>query len=314
MAGEKPTHTLSLTHYKQNNALLNKLTDKIWGNEQLIIYGRGKVFSSLNLKNIFEQLKLQPDFTFGGNPSFNPLFYHKKIGDTDAYYIVNQTDFVININATFRIADKVPQIWDPMDGSITAPVVFINNQKSTCVPLNLQPRQSVFVMFNNKTKGNNIVKVICNGKVLFPNLDPRPLPKICLSDNGYELYAPGTNNYLLTNANGKIFNCTTPSPSTFSVENFNGVMKFSPSRETPDSVKITSLKPLNYYENPGIKYYSGTVNYVLTFNVPDNFVNKQGECFFMPGFINATADVSLNGKKLGIAWTPFCQILQLTTF
>jgi hypothetical protein len=80
-------------------------------------------------------------------------------------------------------------------------------------------------------------------------------------------------------------------------------VKFPENHGAPSSVIMDKLIPLNEHPDPGVRYFSGTCTYSATFTfMPSR--NRPGLPFFLGlGSVEVIADVSLNGKSLGIFWT-----------
>ena len=80
-------------------------------------------------------------------------------------------------------------------------------------------------------------------------------------------------------------------------------VRFDPKWGGPESVEFTELESWTKRPEECIKYYSGTATYSNSFN----FRGKAGEVLFLDlGEVKEIAEVRLNGKRLGVAWTkPF---------
>ena len=93
---------------------------------------------------------LTPDFTYSKPQSDTWLLYvHRKLTNSDIYWINNRKDRVENLEATFRIDGKVPEIWHAETGK-TEPASYSIANGMTKVNLNLQPDDAVFVVFKDK--------------------------------------------------------------------------------------------------------------------------------------------------------------------
>jgi hypothetical protein len=77
---------------------------------------------------------------------------------------------------------------------------------------------------------------------------------------------------------------------------------FQPGRGAPVRAVQTALGPWSGNADPGIRYFSGTATYRKTFGLP----KSAGRLMLDLGTVREVADVTLNGKSLGTAWTaPF---------
>ena len=80
---------------------------------------------------------------------------------------------------------------------------------------------------------------------------------------------------------------------------------FDPRWGGPASVTFPGLTDWTARPEPGIKYYSGTAVYTKTFDLPDAVKPGQGGDIWLDlGDVRELARVRLNGRDLGITWTP----------
>jgi hypothetical protein len=83
-------------------------------------------------------------------------------------------------------------------------------------------------------------------------------------------------------------------------------VKFDPKLGGPESAAFPELVSWTTRDEPGIKYYSGTATYLKTFDTtavrPAG--QRAGRLFLDLGNLRELAQVRLNGKDLGIVWTP----------
>ena len=85
-------------------------------------------------------------------------FNHHRIDGGDYYFISNQTNEPQKATCRFRVAGKMPELWDPENGKIIeAPNWKILNDARTEVTLDMTEVDSVFVVFRKPTdrKGNS---------------------------------------------------------------------------------------------------------------------------------------------------------------
>jgi hypothetical protein len=69
----------------------------------------------------------------------------------------------------------------------------------------------------------------------------------------------------------------------------------------PASVEFNTLEDWTKRPEEGIKYYSGPATYVKRFDAKD--LQPGAKYFLEPGVVKNIAELTLNGKKLGILWT-----------
>ena len=74
------------------------------------------------------------------------LWKHRQGGGTDMYFLSNQENRARNEAVSFRVTDRVPELWWPDTGVIEA-VPYQVKDGRTVVSLDLDPVGSVFVVF-----------------------------------------------------------------------------------------------------------------------------------------------------------------------
>jgi hypothetical protein len=72
-------------------------------------------------------------------------------------------------------------------------------------------------------------------------------------------------------------------------------------------VEITALKSLSEFDDPSIKYFAGNATYKIEFKIAQGLAASD-HLLLDPGKFDATAEISLNGKKLGVLWNPGTRI------
>jgi len=81
---------------------------------------------------------------------------------------------------------------------------------------------------------------------------------------------------------------------------------FEPDRGAP--LEITFHKLISWPDStdPGVKYFSGTATYTKTLQAPADWFKAGSHLWMDLGQVHNLAEVSVNGKPLGIAWkTPY---------
>jgi (4-O-methyl)-D-glucuronate---lignin esterase len=80
---------------------------------------------------------------------------------------------------------------------------------------------------------------------------------------------------------------------------------FDPKWGGPETAQFDSLESWTARSEPGIKYYSGTATYEKTFDWDNSKFKIQNSKLFLDlGDVHELAEISLNGKNLGIVWVP----------
>jgi hypothetical protein len=79
-------------------------------------------------------------------------------------------------------------------------------------------------------------------------------------------------------------------------------ISFQKDRGAPAAAKMDKLISLTDNADNGIKYFSGTATYTKTITALANWFTKDAELWLNLGDVKNIAEVSVNGKPLGIVW------------
>ena len=109
---------------------------------------KGNIFNGIDLQSALNELEVLPDVSFKGNVPV--LWIHRRLDDTDIYFLTNQSDTVVDFRATFRTAGKQPELWDAINGAIRDLPAFSMDERTTTVPLKLDSYESAFIVFRKK--------------------------------------------------------------------------------------------------------------------------------------------------------------------
>jgi hypothetical protein len=116
--------------------------------------GQGQVFPSGDLNQAFAAIRLVPDVAVNGTDAMI-LSVHRKLSDGDLYFVANRSKTAQKFNAVFRVAGKMPELWDAVTGKI-APASYRIAEGRTDVALELPADGSVFVVFRKPAKQNAV--------------------------------------------------------------------------------------------------------------------------------------------------------------
>jgi hypothetical protein len=155
VVGEKPLRTPGLSGYPASEVKLKMLTDDLWGDLDGISrtrrsFGKGQVIWGRPLLSVLQLLAVSDDLEFSRPLDAEISWIHRRSGETDIYFIVNRTDKELKTDMRFRVSGKEAEIWHPESGQ-TEPSSYVFDKDKTIVPLQLTERQSVFVVFRNKS-------------------------------------------------------------------------------------------------------------------------------------------------------------------
>ncbi len=107
---------------------------------------KGQVFIDMSIDDALKELSIIKDF----NASTKKMdFIHRKIGNTDIYFVRNKTKQDISETCSFRIEKGEPEYWDP----VTSQQYIISNPKhigkTTQIKINLPAHGSCFIVFED---------------------------------------------------------------------------------------------------------------------------------------------------------------------
>ena len=251
VAGPKPTDDPSLA---DDQAEFTKLNAELFGDGTGVHHvGKGAVYAGQSLTDVFNALKVPPDFDYTKPESDTRiLFVHRKLADGDIYFLDNRNDRDETLEASFRVTGKAPEFWHAETGE-SEPASYKIADGRTTVPLHLEPWGTVFVVFRQPAQSIS-----------------RTLPKV--------LETP------LTTVDGS----------------WN--VAFEPGRGAPASITLDKLISWTDSADAGVKYFSGAGTYTKTIQASSDWFRKGAHLWIDLGDVKNLAEVTVNGKSLGIAW------------
>ena len=152
LVGPKPVMSPSLQDGADKADLeVKALADEIWGDLDGVqrnkhFYGKGLVVWGLPLEEVLSLAGIPTDAEFAGPLGSSIVWIHRRSADADIYFVANRTDSPQQIESRFRVENREAEIWHPDTGMIE-PAAYTVESGRTTVPLHLEPRESVFVVF-----------------------------------------------------------------------------------------------------------------------------------------------------------------------
>lgn len=157
VAGDKPVSSPALA---DNETEFHAIADQLWGRQadgaiSVHSFGKGRVYSGKTANEVLADLKLDRDFEYTRpEPDTELMFVHRKLPDGDIYFVDNRKDRAENLDATFRVDGKTPELWHADTGKIE-PTSYRSAAGRTTVPLRLNPYEAVFVVFRKPAAAAN---------------------------------------------------------------------------------------------------------------------------------------------------------------
>jgi hypothetical protein len=251
VAGSKPADDPSLA---DDQAEFHKLNDELFGGGTGVHkVGKGSVYAGQGLTDVFNALKLAPDFDYT-KPETDTrlLFVHRKLADGDLYFVDNRGDRDETLEAGFRVTGKAPDLWHPDTGE-SEPASYNIADGRTMVPLHLEPWGTVVVVFRKPAQTMS-----------------RTLPRVVEAQVA-EVDGPWN-------------------------------VSFQPGRGAPASITMDKLISWSDSTDSGVKYFSGAGSYTKTIQASSDWFKKGARLWIDLGDVKNLAEVTVNGKSLGIVW------------
>jgi hypothetical protein len=116
--------------------------------------GKGFIYLTPYLPNSFHNLGVEKDVEIGNDTiARNTIAYtHRKTANEEIYFIANQKPSMLQIPISFAIQGMQPELWDPINGSISIPIKWSTNKGRTIIDLTLEANSSILVVFKKLQK------------------------------------------------------------------------------------------------------------------------------------------------------------------
>jgi hypothetical protein len=292
VVGDPPAAPPGLKDLIGSRAEYEQLASELWkgldkDGKMVKTFGKGRLFLRISLDHVISQLDLTPDIQFVSVEKEDALLYiHRKTDSEDVYFISNQTDDALSFETQFRITGKMPEFWDPASGKIWEAKFYNLDKVSTHVPLTLDPRGSVFVIFKKPLPKKWVTSFQPDTVIGFNDL--------LLADSSQQLivnYSDKTAETIIVDKPSESFDIPGP-----------WQVKFLDGRGAPPKIMLDSLISWTDHADTGVKYYSGIAEYTVRIDLPENFRKQDQVCMLDLGRVCDIAQISVNGNKPEILW------------
>lgn len=332
LISSRPEAVTGLDNFPQSDKELNAITAKMWGktdgkNITENKYGKGKVIWGKSVNDVLAAMEMNPDFSFSSSDKNSAFDYiHRTTADQEIYFISNRfsrkefNDFQYRyitdlpdryeqIEARFRVRGMVPEIWNPITGEITEITVYREENGTTIVPLHFEPEGSKFIVFRKAQPQLHITTISRDGKQIFPGaaLNGNDYPPINLIRNNGTISAEvyQTGKYTFTWSDGNVSSVEGMVDNNSILLKNNWILNFLSGRGAPETMELSTLKSWTQFDDPAIKYYSGTVKYSNKFVISEDEI-AQHKWILDLGNVQEMASVKINGQRMQVLWSaPF---------
>jgi hypothetical protein len=328
----RPEKVSGLTGFPDTDRELKTITDRLWGNingETVLEnkVGKGRVIWGRNINEVLEEMNARPDFSFSSNDKNTKLDYiHRSTNTEDIYFIVNRfaykgiddsqyryqtvmPDRYEQVECTFRVSGKIPQLWDPETSEIKEVLTYREENGRTILPLHLKPEGSVFVIFKNDPPQEHITSILKDGKNFFPHngFPAAETPYIEIErkgeDNITTISQTGKYNIIWSDGKEHVVEVAGVPPETDLSKGWD--LHFDPKWNAPEKIAINELKSWTTFDDPDIKYYSGAARYRKRFFLTQRDI-KGRQMILDLGNVQEMASIKINGHQTQLMWSaPF---------
>lgn len=308
VVGPKPTRLLGLKDFGEKQEAFVKLTDRIWGTQGGQVdrkVGKGRLLAGHSLAEVFELLKLQPNFEASSASERELMFRHKKTDAEEIYFVFNQTKETIHTDLIFRVSGMKPEIWQAETGEVISPAVYLTQEGRTRLPVSFKPGESFFFIFRKGEKEDHITQIKRGAEVVFPSEARREeaIPQVAFADGALVYSSKVSGEYSFQSSGGEERTKSFRKARVVDLGAQGAQLSFKPIyKEEVPPIQLDQLISLTELEDPRHQYFAGAVTYQITFEVSQEILDDPAEVLIDFGKLDATAQVSLNGQTLGELW------------
>lgn len=327
VVGPKPLGSPSLQMGSDASKQVQKIADEVWGNLNGSTftenaYGKVRVFWGKPMNEVLKTIGIEDDAvllnqreTESGKAfkatAFQPdginatamgaeragwgfLWNHHQGDDgADFYFISNQEQKALSADISLRMSGRVPEIWHPDTGLTEDAPLWYEEDGRTVIPYDFDPAEAIFILFRTAAKDADQVVEVSGNKGL--------LLKVANSE--LEKWASENGEWTLKTKSGKQISVKASDvPSPLDVK---GDWDVTFPLLTGENKKA-KLSAGSWTENSNdeIKYFSGTATYSKNINIDAQLLKENQKLWLDLGVVKDVAEISVNKKKLGVAWKP----------
>jgi hypothetical protein len=141
--GPKPLASPSFVNFPECDKQVQEIAAELWDS--------GKIQPAENLGAVLAADVNTPDFAASAE---DIAWSHRRDGQTDIYFLSNQLPGERVVDCTFRVTGKIPELWDPADGSRRDATAYAIGKTATTLSLKFDPAGSAFVIFRKPAGGS----------------------------------------------------------------------------------------------------------------------------------------------------------------
>jgi len=258
--------------------------------------GQGRVAWGKPLQVVFDELGVAPDVDVKletGEPLASGAleWTHRRGDGWDLYFFSNQSGMALRVEATFRVAGRLPELWHADSGLRERLAQWRTDGGRTIIPLALDPAGSVFVVFAEPAgKADPVVAIEAGDGAAIRFRDNKGVE--ALVDN------PGA--WRVRRKSGRVARLQTH-------ESLRGIPLHGPWKvvffdplEAPVTISLHEL--VSWTELDDVKFFSGTATYHAAFALRRRPASHL--LVLDLGVVHDLAEVRINGRAVGTLWKP----------
>ena len=286
--GRLPNTAYGMREREKNRAEVERLVGELFGavpeapalhshrcGDGVAIFSRDEQASFLNALRWHE-----PDITFlDASPHVG--FVHRRTSDRDYYFLANTSESPQHLDATFRVGQKQPELWDLKTGTVEPVVAFEHTKAGTRTVITLGPFESRVIAFAEN--GRSPVAVDTN-------------LELESAQDGWTARVFENRDYYVQRPRGREEITVSGIPAPIPLQ-ARWRLRFEDS-SVPEVV-LDELK--SWTDVAAARFFSGRGIYEAEFSFAIKLAPDVGVVLDL-GDVRETAEVSLNGRKAGVAW------------
>lgn len=216
------------------------------------------------------------------------VFNHRTSPERDIYFVANVQDQPIDMPITFRIRDRAPFEWNPVDGQIKPIYVYETNNGAITLPLRLGPFASTFIVFESGHELSHATHAT------FDVVSE-------ITQNSIEAWTQRSGIHQIRLAGAPVTRAVevddVPAPMAIDGE-------WTLVLESPSFPRIAKkMERLDSWtEHPDTRHFSGVGQYTIHFHLPSNYADRDIRLVLDLGSVGNVAEVEINNTPVGTSW------------
>jgi hypothetical protein len=163
--GPKPVFSPTLSGYPQSEREMLAIADALWDPRRP---GPGRVLATGSIADALGAIGLSPDLTYRGTRGDTALnWQHRVLPEGDLYFLANRQRRAETIEVSFRgMAGRRAEVWQPETGARREPALLSTAGDRALLALQLDPAESVFVLFRRERAPRSAVALQRDGQTI----------------------------------------------------------------------------------------------------------------------------------------------------